>query len=69
MGLKFADSDQVKPRKLQTEVFDYNGPPHEVLNVTRDVMDFKFLKKSLVSDEELEYDIYIKEWEKDYMIL
>lgn len=62
MGLSFADSDQSKKgRSLAIS--------HELLNVTRDVMDFKFLKNSDQLDQELEYDLYIKEWESDHMIL
>ena len=42
---------------------------HEELNVTRDVLDFEFMKNSNLPDEEFEYDLYIKEWESTHMIL
>lgn len=60
-GLGFADSDQQKKgRRLFA---------HEILDVTRDVMDFKLNPQSNVDDEQLSYDIYVKEWEPEYMIL
>ena len=42
---------------------------HEQLNVTRDVMDFEFLLNSDVSEEQIKYDLYIKEWKPTHMIL
>ena len=32
---------------------------YQDLNVTRDVLDFKFMKNSDLTDEELRYDLYI----------
>ena len=42
---------------------------HESLNVTRDVLTFEFLKKSNVEDQEITFDLYIKEWEPTFMVL